>query len=74
MGQRAGLGVICGLWSVGSRPRSESFFLRVLQFSLSSKTNASKFQFGQESVPLTSVLRKSDLFIYLFIYLFIKSL
>ena len=36
---------------VGSRPCSERFFSGYSGFSLSSKTNSSKFQFDLESVP-----------------------
>ena len=40
-----------GLFVVGSRLCSERFFSGYSGFPLSSKTNASKFQFDFESVP-----------------------
>ena len=44
-GSIPGLGVICGLSLVGSRPCSERFFSGYSGVPLSSKTNTSKFQF-----------------------------
>ena len=46
------LGIMWVEFVVGSRPCSESFFSGYSGFSLSSKTNTSKFQFNLESVHM----------------------
>ena len=72
-GSTPGADAICGLSLLLIFPLLPEVFLRVLRFSLSSKTNIFKFQFDQESGKRRTTMRMCylQIVIYLFIYLFI---